>query len=323
MASFTNEVNGNSVQFFSTTEAVVSYHWDFGDGTESGAESPTHIYEQEGTYVVTLLVQGVCGEGSFVNEVTIDTGLPIVGFNFDGAEGCSPLTVQYFNSSTNADSLYWEFPGGLPENSSVENPVVFYSEAGVYSASLFAFNQNGNSTLTQVDVVIVSDIPVVAFEINMDGDSVSFTNQSNNADTYFWDFGDGTSSEEEHPTHNYEVIGSYLVTLTATNACGAAEISEEVSIIDGVGELEQLTSFEVYPVPNRGIFSLDLQGQATPAVTFYFYDVTGRLIWQSTDDFSLGALHKEVDLQQLPQGVYFLKLDYLNNGFYKKIIIVN
>ena len=51
---------------------------------------------------------------------------------------------------------------------------------------------------------------------------VTFTNYSQNAETYAWDFGDGNSSADENPVHTYADGGSYTVKLTATNADGVS-----------------------------------------------------------------------------------------------------
>lgn len=69
-----------------------------------------------------------------------------------------------------------------------------------------------------------------SFDFTVDGMMVSFTNTSRNTDSYNWDFGDGTSSSEENPTHTYAGDGIYSVTLTATGANGSSEFSQEVTI---------------------------------------------------------------------------------------------
>lgn len=77
--------------------------------------------------------------------------------------------------------------------------------------------------------------PVFAgFEYTKDGDfDVTFTNKSTNATTYAWDFGDGTTSTEENPTHTFEV-GDYTVSLTATGEGGEDTESQEISITSSV-----------------------------------------------------------------------------------------
>ncbi len=61
-------------------------------------------------------------------------------------------------------------------------------------------------------------------------DEVSFTNASSEADSYAWDFGDGTTSTEENPTHMYTSAGTFIVTLVATNDKGEHEVMQTVTV---------------------------------------------------------------------------------------------
>ena len=63
-------------------------------------------------------------------------------------------------------------------------------------------------------------------------DSVTFTNASTYADTYSWDFDDGTTSTEMNPTHVYKIVGIYTVILVATNADGDTEITKDITVND-------------------------------------------------------------------------------------------
>ncbi len=79
--------------------------------------------------------------------------------------------------------------------------------------------------------------PKAAFTIAIDGKTVTTTNTSTDAETYAWDFGDGTTMATEAPTHTYEANGSYVIKLTVTNASGEDDtqvVAEIVNIsIDG------------------------------------------------------------------------------------------
>ena len=77
-------------------------------------------------------------------------------------------------------------------------------------------------------LAVVSD-----FEFETTDLTTTFTNTSANATSYSWDFGDGSgTSTEENPTYSYTEGGTYMVTLTATNEAGSAEITKEVTVID-------------------------------------------------------------------------------------------
>ncbi len=60
---------------------------------------------------------------------------------------------------------------------------------------------------------------------------VTFTNYSQNATTYTWNFGDGETSTEENPIHEYAEYGNYTVTLTATNSADVPSTFEETFVL--------------------------------------------------------------------------------------------
>ena len=105
--------------------------------------------------------------------------------------------------------------------------------------SLFTFSAcNPDDDVTDKD-------PVASFQYEISDDNyleVAFTNYSENASSYAWDFGDGNTSTEENPTHEYAEAGTYTVALTASNADGAAaDFSKDITITDPNEALKLLT----------------------------------------------------------------------------------
>ncbi len=227
---FTSSVDGNTVTFTNTTTNAVSYSWDFGDGNSSIEENPVHTYDDDGEYIVTLTVTSDCGEESYSEAVNI-LGAPAADFTVDETTGCAPLTVAFTdNSSANATSWDWEFPGGDPSSSTEQNPTVTYDNPGTYSVTLTVSNAAGEDVSTQTDLIVVNTTPTAGFSSSTNGDVVDFTNTSTNADSYNWDFGDGNSSTAENPSHTYDMDGTYEVILSATNECGTVTSSETITI---------------------------------------------------------------------------------------------
>ena len=75
--------------------------------------------------------------------------------------------------------------------------------------------------------------PVAAFSGAADGLTVTFTNTSEYADSYSWDFGDGNSSSDPNPVHTYANAGVYDVKLTATNAVGSTTATQQFAVTSG------------------------------------------------------------------------------------------
>lgn len=86
--------------------------------------------------------------------------------------------------------------------------------------------------------------PIASFQFEIsatDFNTVTFTNFSDNADSYSWDFGDGNTVTEESPTHTYAEAGDFEVTLTATNSSTSHTSSKTVTIVDPNSAIKDLT----------------------------------------------------------------------------------
>lgn len=82
------------------------------------------------------------------------------------------------------------------------------------------------------------EAPKARFSYSADGLVVTFQNLSENADKYAWDFGDGETSTEKDPIHEYKEFGSYNVKMTATNAGGSKSYEDEVELIKRIIEVD-------------------------------------------------------------------------------------
>ena len=230
-ADFTSSVNGVTVDFTNGSTGATGYAWDFGDGNTSAENDPQHTFDTDGVYTVELIATNDCGADTITYDVVIVLG-PTAGFTADQTEGCATLTVQFTDlSSSNAISWEWTFEGGTPSASTEQNPVVEYLTPGVYGVTLTASNTAGEDTETIASYITVLGGPTAGYDVALAGASATFTNTSSNATGYSWNFGDGNTSVESDPTHEYNEDGAYTVLLIAMNDCGADTITSEVVVI--------------------------------------------------------------------------------------------
>jgi len=127
----------------------------------------------------------------------------------------APLVVT--NTSTAAFDWLWDFGDGA--GSSEWEPAHLYDAAGAYTVTLTVTNPLATDTARAA--VNVEPLPLAAFHWLTTGLTVSFVNDSQDADAYLWAFGDGVTSTLPAPTHTYTASGTYVVDLTAFNGCGA------------------------------------------------------------------------------------------------------
>jgi PKD repeat protein len=224
--------NGNTLVFTNESQFAQTYRWDFGDGATSQESDPVHVYPQAGTYTVTLIASNPCAGDTLQAQVSVELP-PQAHFSANPSSGCSPLTVVFTDlSQPEASAWTWTLPGGDPDHTVVQHPVVSYLQPGLYDVALTVANPQGwHTTLEKSGFIRVITSPQAAFmALNQQG-SVAFTNLSLYSEAFEWHFGDGETSTEEHPSHSYAQEGPYVVTLTVSNPCGTHIFSQVIEVI--------------------------------------------------------------------------------------------
>ena len=321
-AGFTAQTAGLSVVLTNISLNADSYHWDFGDGNSSTETNPTHNYGTTGTFTVTLEATNECGTVLISSTVQILGTAPLAAFTVSENSGCTPFSVNFTDQSAgNPTSWQWEFPGGNPGTSDLQNPTVTYSSTGIYSVTLIVTNLYGSDTLTQTNLVTAQSVPSTGFSYAVDQGTVTFTNQSLNATTYLWNFGDGSTSVETNPVHTYAESGAYTVELTAINVCGAGTLQQVVVITVGTKDPDWLKRFNLYPNPNTGAFTVEMSGLPQHEVEFTLFNEAGQLVKRETADFGAGTLVRKLDYGQLPEAVYQLNISAGETAKIVKIVV--
>ncbi|MBN8676879.1 MAG: PKD domain-containing protein [Chitinophagales bacterium] len=322
-AGFTSVTNGFVVNFSNTSSGADSYSWDFGDGGNGSSEAnPSHTFSQPGTYEVSLTVTNDCGSATSTQTIVIQGSAPNPAISADNQSGCTPFTVQFTDQSgNNPVSWNWTFPGGTPASSTQQNPSVVYNTPGVYDVTLEVFNGFGSNTQIFPAYITVQTTPTAGFTFNSVANTVSFTNSSQNATSYSWNFGDNSSSNEQNPTHTYAGPGSYTVTLAATNPCGTTIFEQTVTLSSGTGEASWVENFRLFPNPNTGSFTVDMKGLPQDEVEFVLYNALGQQIKRETLDFGTGNLLHQFNYGTLAAGVYTLRVQADGQAIYVKVTI--
>lgn len=323
VADFSWTSNQNEVTFTNNSLQASDYLWDFGDGSGSAEVSPTHVYLTPGTYTVTLLANGPCGAQVTSQIVTIEGQAPQAGFTVSQSVGCVPFIVQYQDVSTwNPTTWLWEFPGGTPSVSTEQHPTVTYINPGTYDATLTAQNAFGESTILLSEVVSASPLPTVAFSISNNALVVALTNLSQNADSYSWDFGDGSTSTEPNPSHEYATSGNYLITLQAINTCGTSILQLWVTVtLSGTGAPAALAWLRVSPNPSNGEFQLELHDQASSQLSWRLFNAQGQSLGQQELGAFNGNFQGNLDFRNLPAAVYWLQVRTAEKQSWVKLVV--
>tara|TARA_B100001142_G_scaffold312723_1_gene348427 strand:+ start:21878 stop:27196 length:5319 start_codon:yes stop_codon:yes gene_type:complete len=203
------------------TVPIVSWQWDFGDGGGSFVEDPSYNYLNNGDFSVSLSITDDNGCQSLVTDLELVTvhKVPVVDFESDIFFSCnSSESVSFTNNSMFSTNYQWDFGDG--NVSSIANPTHMYN-SGVYSVTLIAKEGNCSDTLVYNDYIKIGDSLTPNFIVNTNSGcedlDVVFTDVTiNNPDVWLWDFGDGTTSTNQNPSHTYINAGVYDITLTTS-----------------------------------------------------------------------------------------------------------
>ncbi len=214
----------------------LSYKWTFGNGNTSTLANPQAIYYQPGKYEVQLEITDASNKTDKIvktNYIEVFRN-PIAQFSGAPLTGCIPLNSVFTHSSQLGDgpitSWIWDFGDGNTTKDSIAKHT--YNTSGKFNVSLVVKDINSceskTSKVDYVEVYATPDIDIGAdnFYYCIAPFTVNFTDKSNNTtgtDSYFWEFGDGSTSSVRNPSYTYTKSGTFNVSLTVTkpNGCKA------------------------------------------------------------------------------------------------------
>ncbi len=255
-------------------DSIISWSWDFGDGSTSNGQNPKHKYASAGSYFVRLAITNnhLCSD-TLIQEIIMNE-MPVTGFSADTACLGSPTQFMDQSSTTSGSLNYWYWDFGDGNASGDQNPAHIFNSPGIHSVRLISGNNFGcNDTLEKN--IFVRPLPLSSFlfsEVCL-GDSTEFTDQSGSPNgaviSWMWNFGDGNSSNTQNTRHLYTTSGIYNVSLTVTDAAGCAK--------------DTTNPIEVYPLPiadfaytvnciNDSTSFSDLSSGNGSAISSWFWD---------------------------------------------------
>jgi PKD repeat protein len=207
---------------------------------------------------------GKLGAGRINAYNAVSGGCDLVAdFTANVLTGCAPLTVNFTDLSTGTGIDSWNWTFGDGGTSTTQNPSYAYNTPGTYTVALTvsSSSQGCNATETKTNYITVQASPTADFVGSPTGGSapltVNFTDLSTgNPDTWSWDFGDGGTSTAQNPTYEYQNMGIYTVTLTASNACGS-DIATKVDYIDVTEPQPETKVYALSDIPVVGVVTGD------------------------------------------------------------------
>jgi PKD repeat protein len=251
-AAFVNQSNG-----------AVSYQWSFGDGQFSSQNAPSHIYtignvsdEMFNAQLVAMNIYG-CTDTASMNIHVKHT--PVADAQVDTLMGCYPTVATFYNGSIGADSYQWIY--GTGQTSTTDELYHNYeyvnvtSQVYTYQIMLQAFTEFGCMSVDNLTIDIAPEITASFFTDNegCSPHAVFFDNTSDGGNAYFWDFGDGETSNAYEPQHTFfnwsdsDTTYQVLFVLMDTFGCSDSAYMDIHIFANPVAAFEVTPSVQTWP----------------------------------------------------------------------------
>ena len=327
-AGFQWYADGLDVSFFdSSSLSTNNWSWDFGDGNTSAQQHPIHTYTASGDYNVclTILTDKSC-EDTYCDSVVVKN---------NSISSCSASGL------VNDASCYGACDGDASAGSSGTAPFTYSWSTGETTqliSNLCAGRYD--CTVTDADgcmdgfTVTVNEPAEVVASYTYSKSKVKgkvtyhFSDASSgNPDAWSWDFGDGSTSTEQNPDHQFSADGSYNVCLTASaNSC--EDIYCEIIEVGGgskgggkktrnmiaeyhddtfLGEMAPEVG-NIYPNPVTKAAYIEINIENYSTIDVMVFNSIGQQVYNVIESLNFGEQQIELQLAHLPKGMYFVRM---------------
>lgn len=305
--------------------AISNFCWIFDNDTVANGTGPSFAQVniplgvvQSNREITLVVTQNGCSNSHTVSDILVkpDLNLPEVNASVQCQNELFNFSVVNPNPMVNYD---WNFGDG--NTASGINPDHQYLQPGNYTVQLTATNSdNCTNTVSVKDMVFAAPLPIPSFDmdhstVNNNNPTVRFANTSTGAVSYLWDFGDGTTSADENPSHNYSAIGRYRVVLKATS---------EQNCVDSISHQVLVAFDRIFPPnafspnapdPADRLFLLNATGIVSQGYHFMVLSRWDDVVFEAKDKIE-GWDGKMKNGSFAPAGSYLWVLDYSDSlGF--------
>jgi len=299
-----------------TKGSIVNLAWDFGDGNSSTISNPQNTYAVPSTYNVNLSGTTDSGCIGAITKTAVVHEIPVVDFTASPLQGCMPLNVNFTNTSTIGTDVMavfsWNANGiGI---GTTENLKHTFTNPGKYSITYSVESDFGCFDEITVDSLItVFDKPVADFSYlpkvpTIIESLVTFTDLSQRAASWQWNFGDGGTDNIPNPVHNYKDTGTYIISLIVSNSNGCQDEKKKSVFIEPAFSVFVPSSFSPNGDGLNEEFKLGGVLQGVKGYELEIFNRWGEILF-STKDVNKGWDGTYMG-KPVPEGLYHYRMRY-------------
>ena len=222
---------------------LLTYAWNFGDGTTGTGAISTHAYTAPATYTVSLTVTNTSNLTATTSTTTAILGqnpAANVGGPYTGDIGTIISFSGIGSNDPQGEALTYAWSFGDGATATGISPTHAYTTLGTYTVSLTVTDTANLTSTASTTATIVGQPPVANAGgpyTGGIGTIISFSGSKSNdpqgeALTYAWNFGDGATGTGVSPTHAYTTLGTYNVSLTVTDTANLTATASTTATIE-------------------------------------------------------------------------------------------
>lgn len=291
----------------------------------TGTTSPGQFTSNTGSITFRMTTDASTVSSGFnatYSCITETVFTPEASFETLGDTVCLGSAIELYATSPNAENYVWTSNGGSFQNY-LDSATTFYPDTtGNYSITLSVQNAFGSDQHTDTVYLVVLDAPIAASttsgtEVVFPNTTVYFSNTSQNATTYYWDFGNGQTSTDTNPWMEYLNNGVYETMLVAINpSLSCSSDTTYFTITVGTASISEINvEYILYPNPSSEDITLK---SSLPFEELSILDLSGRIILYNIQ--SSPSESQNVDLTPLSAGNYLVRFKIGDMIFTEKII---
>ncbi len=274
-----------------------SLAWDRYEGTDSRLQP---WLDPDSTDAVIVGGLNPWGEEELSARFTVNT-----------TEICQGDRVVFTDFSTgNPETWAWDFgTGASPRTADSRGPhFVTYNQGGKRKVKLaVALAEEIDEKETEIEVAVnATNIPRAGFNYSQDGLEVAFLDLSENAASYYWEFGDRRTSTRQEPAHTYSQTGQYTVSQVVRNRACADTVQHIITLSPNFLPRQPETGIRVYPVPANTYLVIESEQVFDIDLHIELYSSGGSLVTREKIDAGAGSI--VLNVERYPPGTYILKI---------------
>ena len=262
-----------------------------------------------------------------LKRAAIDLSVDFIG----SANIISPGQTVNFTSITSggyigtSENYSWTFPGGTPSTSTDKNPVITYNECGAFDVTL-TVDHGGQIITVNKPIYITAGTPpnlvITPNDTTCYYQPITLDATTPNA-TYLWQPGGSTNPifVVSYPEYGYG-LHFFAVTISTPDGCVTTKtIMTYFDVCSGVDEKSNDLTATVYPNPNNGNFTVELNALKNQVVNLKVVNTTSVTVYEEKNIVLNGNLVKNMNINNLSSGMYLLVVEGKDKSFTQKFFV--